>query len=284
MIHRRKHSESRLTVGDVNSMNYTDFIALLRETNRCPGGKDTIRRIASIIDIDEKSKILEIGSNTGFTSLEFARISKAMVHGVDVSRSCVEESKRSLLEDVNGIKKRVKFSLASACDLPFKDNKFDMVMSGGSLGFIKEKKLAINECLRVIRPWGYFVMTPLVYIKHPPRSLIKKVGDILGIEIMENTSKEWIEMVQNISPFFELYYSQDMDINSRKIAEIKNHISYFLKKENLSFLSSEVRKAIEKRWFQHLSVFNQNHRYLGYSIIIFRKRAILEEPELFRVG
>ena len=46
---------NQLTATDIERMSYTDFIALLKETNRCPGGKKTIRRIRELIHIVEKT-------------------------------------------------------------------------------------------------------------------------------------------------------------------------------------------------------------------------------------
>ena len=107
-----------LIAKDIERMSYTNFIALLKETNRCPGGKKTIRRIREMIHIDDRTKILDVGSNTGFTSLELARIAPVHVSGIDISESCVAEAKRLLSEDVKYIRSRVTFQVASAHDIP----------------------------------------------------------------------------------------------------------------------------------------------------------------------
>lgn len=279
-----KKDIKRLTVQDIHSMSYTDFIVLLRETNRCPGGKDTIYRISSFIDINEKSRILDIGSNTGFTSFEFAHISRAHIYGIDISKVCVNEANRLLNEDIDDVRARVSFSVGSAYEIPFENESFDIVMAGGATGFMNNKDAAINEYRRVLKQWGFLVMTPLVYIKTPPENILNEVGAIIGTKIKPYTPSMWIEAVQKISPFFELYINQDLKIHERTYEEIEEYIQYFLRKEHLISLISNVREAIKERWSHNLHVFNENHKYLGYSILIFRKRLYSEEPELFKVS
>lgn len=46
-------------------------------------------------------------------------------------------------------------------------------------------------------------------------------------------------------------------------------------------MSQEVKDATKQKWLKILKVFNENHKYLGYNILVFRKRATPEEPELF---
>jgi hypothetical protein len=36
-----------------------------------------------------------------------------------------------------------------------------------------------------------------------------------------------------------------------------------------------------ERWSHTLKVFNENHKYPGYDIIVFRKKLLVEELELF---
>jgi len=86
-----------------------DFISLLRETNRCPGGKNTIRKVLQLTHVSSSTKVLEIGSNTGFTSLEIARVAKCKTVGIDVVENAVAESQRVLSLDTKQIQDLVEF-------------------------------------------------------------------------------------------------------------------------------------------------------------------------------
>ena len=273
--------QNRLTENDIEQMSYTDFIALLDETNRCPGGKKTIRRIRELIHIDGKTNILDVGSNTGFTSLELARITPAKISGIDISESCVGQAKKSLSEDIENVRSRVTFQVASSYSIPFPDDNFDLIMAGGATGFMDDKSKAIHEYLRVLKPWRFLVMSPLTYHTQPPQKIVDDVSEIIGTTIKPMTTKDWVNTVDEISKDFEFYFSEPHKLSPRTSEEIDEYVDYFLKKDHIKILSESVKDAIKRRWLNILKIFNENHKYLGYSIIVFRKRPVVEEPELF---
>jgi len=274
-------NEVGLTEAGIEQMSYTDFIALLDETNRCPGGKKTIRRIRELIHIDDKTNILDIGSNTGFTSLELARITPANISGIDISESCVGQAKKSLSEDIKSIRSRVTFQVASAYSIPFSDDNFDIIMVGGATGFMDDKSKAIREYLRVLRPWGFLAMSPLIYHTQPSQQIVDDVSEIIGSTIKPMTLEDWVNMVNEVTKDFELYFGESHSLSPRTNKEIDEYVDYFLEKNHIKTLPKVVKEAIRKKWLSILKVFNENHKYLGYSIILFRKRPIVEEPELF---
>lgn len=274
-------NEQQMTIAHIEEMNYTDFIALLRETNRCPGGKKTIRRIRELLHIDNRTKILEVGSNTGFTSLELARITPAHISGIDVSKACVIESKRLLSEEVVEVSSRVTFQIASAYDIPFSDNEFDLVMVGGATGFMDDKSRAINEYLRVLKPWGFLVLSPLTYHTEPSKDIVAKVSEIIGAQITPMKANDWINIITHATEDFELYFQESHTLTSRTDEELETYVEYFLNKDHIKKIPNEVKDEIRKKWLRILEVFNENHKYLGYDIILFRKRPLPEEPELF---
>ena len=272
---------NNLTPDIISGLCYTDFIALLKETNRCPGGKKTIRRIRELLHIDKNSKILDVGSNTGFTSLEFARITPALIYGIEISEACVEASNKILSEDIEDIKSRVNFQLANAYDIPFKENTFDIIMVGGATSFMARKNIAISEYFRVLKPWGFLVMSPLTYHKDPPVAITDSVGEILNNRINPMKKEDWLKVVYEAVSEFELYTHESQKLNARTQNDIDAYVQYFLKKDHIQKLTPDVIEAIKIKWLEIINVFNENHKYLGYDIMIFRKRTDSEEPELF---
>lgn len=274
-------SELTITANDIDGMSYTDFIAFLRETNRCPGGKRTIRRIRELVHIDRDTKVLDVGSNTGFNSFELAHITPAQIYGIDVSSACVEEADRVLQEDIDSVKARVNFQVASAYEIPFPDDYFDILMVGGATSFMEDKSRAIKEYLRVLRPWKFLVSTPLVYHTTPPQSVVDSVSSVLGVKIQPMTKEDWLSTVSTVTSDFELYANEFYQLSARSQTDINTYIEYFMRKAHIRDLPPETVQAIRSKWAKILEVFNENHKYLGYTIAIFRKRIIEEESELF---
>ncbi len=273
-----------MTKNEIENMSYTDFIAFIQETNRCPGGKDTIRRIKNIINPDKDSLILDVGSNTGFNSLELAHITKSNISGIDVSESCVVESNRKLSEDTDDVRNRVSFQTGSAYNIPFSDNNFDLIIAGGATAFMSDKLKAINEYVRVTKPWGYICITPLFYHSAPPKKLIKKISDVLGVEIKVMKIEDWTNLFIKSSSKLELYYVEKNKIKNRTSNDITEYINYFLNKPHISNLDQETKKAIMIKWKNYIKIFNDNHKFLSYGIILFRKTNYEEEPEFFKVN
>lgn len=272
-----------MTKSEIENMNYTDFIAFIQETNRCPGGKDTIRKIKNIINPDKDSVILDVGSNTGFNSLELAHITKSKIFGIDVSESCVLESKRKLSEDTNDVCNRVLFQVGSAYNIPFSENSFDLIVAGGATAFMSDKEKAIGEYIRVTKPWGYICITPLFYHSAPPKNLIKKISSIVGVKIQVMKIKDWINLFIKNNSDLELYYIEKNKIENRTNKDIIKYVNYFLNKSHIKKLDQEIKRVIMIKWRGYIKIFNENHKYLSYGIILFRKTNYREEPEFFKV-
>ena len=268
------------TPEEVWSLSYVDFISLLRETNRCPGGKATIREILQNSFVDRDSRVLEIGANTGFTSLEIARTAGCRVTGIDVAARAIRVARQALARDCKAIQARVEFLVGSAYDLPFQDASFDVVVAGGASSFMDDRQRAISEYYRVLAPWGFLSTTHLCYKEPPARSVLDRVSEIIGIEIQPWGASEWLELLERSAPF-EQYYTRFEFLGAQPGQRIREHVDYFMGKAHLAELSPDVRKAIRERWHDTLRVFNENHRTLGYVLAVHRKRMLPEEPELF---
>jgi ubiquinone/menaquinone biosynthesis C-methylase UbiE len=271
-----------MKINDFSNMSYVDFISFLRETNRCPGGKDTINWILQNSFANKDTKVLEIGSNTGFSSFEVARLLKCKVFGIDVSESAIETANNELKRDIKEIQKLVKFKVGSAYNIPYKSELFDLIIAGGSTSFMDDKLKAVLEMHRVLKDWGFCSVTNLFYHTKPPKELLKKVSDIIGVEIKYMTKEDWVSIYTN-SKNFEVYKFETEQLSEQSIETIKNYIKYFMEKPHIKELSLSERTIIREKWLEILSVFNENHKYLSFIKCLLRKRPIEEEPELFRI-
>ena len=261
-------------------MIYVDFIGLIRECNRCPGGKDSIRRILQSAFVTPDSRVLEIGSNTGFTSLEIARVARCNVVGVDLAASAVAESRRLLSTDHPSVQARVQFEVADAGALPFSRESFDLVVAGGATGFVADRRRALSEFHRVLRPWGFLSVTTLVYHTDPPADLLASLSAILGFRLEPHDRHYWTRMIASDGQF-ELYHAETHGFRLPSANDRAAYVEYFLQKPHIAGWSKDAKDAIRRRWSETLDSFAENHRYLDYFLGIFRKRYLAEEPELF---
>lgn len=270
-------------MSNIKNMSYVEFISFLRETNRCPGGKDTIHWILKNSFATAQTKVLEVGSNTGFSSLEVARTVKCAVLGIDPVVAAVKASQDELSRDAEFIQNLVKFQVGSAYDIPCDSDSIDLIIAGGSTSFMDKKEKAVSEMERVLKPWGILSVTNLYYHTNPPKELLDKVSDVIGVTIHPMKSEDWVNVYTNTGNL-ELYKYETAKLSPRSKEEIETYIDYFMHKPHIESLSTEEKEEIRARWLSILGIFNENHKYLGFIKALLRKRTIEEEPELFKLN
>lgn len=271
---------NKITVDYIQALDYTDFIAFIKETNRCPGGKSSIREIAKNTFLGDDSKIIDVGSNTGFNSLEFAHITKAKVYGIDISENCVKEANTKLGEDDENVKRRVSFRIGSAYNIPFEDEYFNLVMCGGATSFMDNKSKAVEEYFRVLKPWGFLATTQLFYNKKPPKEVLDEVSRAIGVQVNYLNKNDWLNILAANNKY-ELYYFNEYNFERKNKNDVEKYVSLFIKKNHIAILDKEVKQAIYDKWLNYITIFAKNNDYLSYFIAIFRKNIYLEESEFF---
>jgi ubiquinone/menaquinone biosynthesis C-methylase UbiE len=91
--------------------------------------------------------ILDLGSGTGYLSIEIAKRSPSLqVYGIDLSRQMVKIARRH----AKGVD-NARFVFGNAAKLPFKDNSVDFIVSTGSLHHWKKPAKVFDECYHVLK-------------------------------------------------------------------------------------------------------------------------------------
>jgi len=270
---------AHLTPDDVERMTYVQFISLLRETNRCPGGKQTILAIARTANLHAGSRILDIGCNTGFTSLELAKVTPARIIGVDVVPEAIVEAVRWRDQLPHSIADRVEFIVGNALDLPFPDERFDLVVVGGATSFIERKYEAVAEYTRVLVPYGLLSVTNLIYREPPPQEVIDGLSEIIGVPIEPYGCDDWMRIF--LSTGLEVYAYEERELAARPPEIVERYVVQMVDRPHLAVVPAETIETIRSRLLETMLVFNENHRYLGYMRVFLRRDVVPEQPELF---
>lgn len=266
----------------VEDMDYSNIVALVRERNRPSGGIRTVQNVAVNAFVNASKKMLEIGCNTGFTSVNMSLLTRCSVIGIDINEESIREAKRYAKEQ--GVEDKVEFKVANALCLPFQDNYFDLVWCSNVTSFIENKEKAIKEYLRVLKWKGTLVAVPIYYVKRPPKTLLKKISKAIGTRINYWTKDFWLKKFESVSEKFgcrlELYYNKDFLYLDRK-KEISKYVEYMVAKPHLQKLNKEEKNKLKRRLKDLYILFNENLKYAGFSILFYQKRRINDEIELF---
>lgn len=266
-----------IIVREIEAMSYVSFIAFLGAENRPPGGKESIRIVAHNTFLNEKSKVLDVGCNTGFCTFEIAYLSKSHVVGLDIDPEMISAANGRLDNEPLHLAKRITFRVGDAMRLPFEDDSFDLVLCGGSTAFIENKPLAIQEYKRVCREHGFISDINYFYREIPPRGLLERLNSLMGINIEPWGIEYWINLYESVG--LERYYIGVGSSGFGTEEEVRQYCRYLAEREKLG---KPLEEAIFRRLLDTVGLFNENHKYLSYGIFIYRKTTNEVEPYLFK--
>ncbi|MGG0257015.1 class I SAM-dependent methyltransferase [Bacillus toyonensis] len=123
--------------------------------------------IVAKVNWDGKGKILDIGTGNGSLIIKLSKtFPKSFLTGIDYWGGNWEYSKAQCQKNaaIEGVNDRIDFLKASAAELPFTDDEFDLIVSCLTFHEVKDRKNkieVINEALRVLKPGGEFIFLDL---------------------------------------------------------------------------------------------------------------------------
>lgn len=125
--------------------------------------------------VEPGQRVLDVGCGAGVdTILAGMRAGPSgEAVGVDVVPAMLDRARRNLAEIECG---NVRFAEASAESLPFPDRHFDVVISNGAFNLVPDKRKALTEVLRVLKPGGRFQLADQVLTGRQPADLQSRIA------------------------------------------------------------------------------------------------------------
>ena len=118
------------------------------------------RRAVAFLEPEAGGAYLDVGSGTGDIALEILRQSpESVVTGIDPSEAMLELGRDKVL--AAGLAQSITLLVGDALDLQFRDYSFDGVITAFCIRNVTDRRRALKECHRVLRPGGKFVMLEL---------------------------------------------------------------------------------------------------------------------------
>lgn len=131
------------------------------------------------VKIDKNFILLDVGCGGGRTIQKLAAIaSDGKVYGVDYAEGSVAMSRSKNAPAISA--GRVKIKHASVSQLPFADNKFDLVTAIETQYYWPDLLSDMQEILRVLRPGGILLIVAEVYAHGSHGKLYAPIMRLLG--------------------------------------------------------------------------------------------------------
>ncbi|QTL41598.1 methyltransferase domain-containing protein [Xenorhabdus budapestensis] len=253
------------------------MIGIVKETNRPPGGMKSIRLIAKNAFLDNTKKILEVGTATGVTAIELAKLTGCYITAIDIDDNNLMVARdRATKENVT---RNISFEKGDATETQYEDKTFDMVFCGNVTSYFDDKVKAIKEYDRVLKDNGLIAAIPMYYIKEPSDSLVSEVSDAIDVRISPLFKKDWVKFFD--LPGYELVSCEDFSFDKITDEKVKEYVDIIFQQAHLQELKDDIREALYNRYSYFMHLFRTNLAHMGFSLILLRKVTCPTEPELF---
>ena len=170
----------------INHFTYTDFLSKFGVGGAHPGGIELTKKIVGTKNIDNNSRILDIGCGTGQTAAYLANEYSAIVTGIDIHPIMIEKAKKRMKKE----HLPVEILQCSIENVPLQDDTFDFVLSESVLSFA-DKPTALSEIYRLLKDDGQLIAIEFTINKPLETAIANKIKQFYGFEslLME---QDWI--------------------------------------------------------------------------------------------
>jgi ubiquinone/menaquinone biosynthesis C-methylase UbiE len=165
-------------------------------------------------NLKASDRVLDVGCGLGGTARYLAEHYNCNVNGVDLTEEYISAGTK--LTEFANLGDRVELQFGSALDLPYEDERFDIVWTQHVQMNIVDKRRFYSEIARVLRPGGRFMfhdvfrnpgeppLYPVPWAEDESMSaLVTEAEARSTIEEMRLEVDQWIGKLQESIKFFE---------------------------------------------------------------------------------
>ena len=175
---------------DFGLPDYFDMQAAMGHTKHV-GGWIATQELAGLCHLREGQEILYVGCGSGIAAIKIAMEYDCRVVGVDLLKKMIERAREWAVK--RGATERTEFRIADAQDLPFEDDRFDVLICESVNTFVPDLDRAAREYVRVVKPGGYVGLNEAVWVEAPPEAGSEVMIALTGMGLRQ--SEEWIAML-----------------------------------------------------------------------------------------
>ena len=164
--------------------------------------KGTAEEIKNHVGKDDV--VLECACGTGLLTLPMAQICKEIV-ATDYSDGMLKQTQKKIAGYPN-----VTVQKASILDIPFEDNKFDVVVAANVIHLLDEPEKALAEMKRVCKPGGKLIIPTYINKESKNSMVAAKLLSMFGVDFKRQFSLE---------SYKEFFVDHHVDVKEYRIVD-----------------------------------------------------------------
>jgi arsenite methyltransferase len=239
------------------------------------GGRQATDDLAALCQIGAGQTVLNVGSGSGISATYLAQTYGCKVVGVDILPGMVESAQRWVsqkLGEAKGLSSQLEFRVADARDLPFEDNRFDILLAESVNTFIPEREKAMREYIRVVKPGGYIGFNEAIWVKEPSEQMAEIIIEATSQEFKSPHIWESLFREAGLMDLVAKTYPMGMRAeagNQKGLLSLGDYLRIFGKAFVLLFKDPEMRALLKYAGSNPKQYFE----YMGYGLFVGRKPA-----------
>ncbi|WNV85803.1 class I SAM-dependent methyltransferase [Umezawaea sp. Da 62-37] len=264
-----------LTATSAAGLGFSRLVALVNEPNMPSGGGATVRRVLQLAPVRGDLPLIEVGSNTGYTTIEMASWVTAPVIGVDVDPvSCAFATAKAARHGIGN----ARFVVGDGLALPVADASCQLVFCSNVTSFMRDHDRASREYYRVLAPRGVLAAVPIHYHREPPSALRARVEEAIRAPLPVTSRDYWVDVFAH--PRSTLIAEETYEYERRSDDDVEAYVKGVMAQPHLDAVAPSVRSALAERLTHFYRLFDENLSYARYSILLFRADHPNPEPVL----
>jgi ubiquinone/menaquinone biosynthesis C-methylase UbiE len=238
------------------------------------GGLAATEKLIRMCGIDADHEVLEVGCGVGQTSALIAERTGCRLIGLDISEGMLEFARRRARSA--GVADRTEFRLGDITDLPFEDERFDVVFGESITVFAPDHAKALEEYVRVVKPGGAVGINEVAWLKTPvPPEFEAWLSQDLAAGSHTRSVESWQTLLETVGMRVESVEANAIDVREETRGLLQRYglggmLGVFGRILRMYIRDPEYRSFVRES--QEGGLIPENlSEYVGYCLLVARK-------------
>jgi len=209
-----------------------------------PGGMALTQRTGEVTGLRPGKTALDVSTGRGTQAIYYAQSFGVDVIGVDIAPEMLATARARTRQA--GLGDRVRFEQGDSQELPFEDDRFDVVINECAVGIPDDSQKVLDEMVRVLRPGGSIAIHESTW-KDAGMSQEDKdeLAERYGTTPLAHV--EWIAMLEiagaaDVQSELEPWSRPEMFWKVRQDREVRHHLRVLSPRELLRTIARVARR------------------------------------------